>query len=178
MINPWKLVKENIIYQNKFGYTLRDDDVITPAGKPGKFMVLESRGFAVVIAITKENKIIMVRQWRYTMGRECLELPAGGINKDEDNLIAAKRELEEETGAISDDWQEIKSYWLGNGAMRVKGHIFLAKNAKLTGTIHTDDTEKIIIETYTYSELMDMINKNIITDDRSLLSLLLLPKYL
>lgn len=178
MNNPWKLIKENIIYQNKFGYTLHDDDVITPSGKPGKFMVLESRGFAVIMAITEDNKIIMIRQWRYTMGCECLELPAGSANTNEPILLTAKRELEEETGAISDDWQEIKSYWVGNGAMRIKGHIFLAKNAKFSGTIHNDDTEKTVVETYTYPELMDMVNKDIINDERSLLSLLLLEKYL
>ena len=178
MNNPWKLVKENIIYQNKFGYTLHDDDVITPSGKPGKFMVLESYDFAVIVAITEDSKIIMIRQWRYAMGHECLELPAGSTNVDEAILVTAKRELEEEAGAVSDDWQEIKSYWMGNGAMRIKGHIFLAKNAKLLGITHNDDTEKTIVETYTYPELMDLIDKNIINDERSLLSLLLLEKYL
>jgi ADP-ribose pyrophosphatase len=178
MKNPWKLVKENIIYQNKFGYTLHDDDVITPGGKPGKFMVLESHDFAVIVAITSDNKIIMIRQWRYAMGRECFELPAGSINKGEDNLVAAKRELKEETGATSDNWQELKSYWLGNGAMRIKGHIFLAKDAKLSGEAHNDETENTIVETHPYPYLMKMVDQNIITDERSLLGLLLVEKYL
>jgi ADP-ribose pyrophosphatase len=141
-------------------------------------MILESRDFAVIIAITEDNKIIMIRQWRYAMGHECLELPAGSANTDESILVTAKRELQEEAGATSDDWQEIKSYWLGNGAMRIKGHIFLAKNARLSEIINNDDTEKTIVETYTYPELMDMVNNNIINDERSLLSLLLLEKYL
>lgn len=178
MNNPWKLVKENIIYQNKFGYTLHDDDVITPNGQPGKFMVLESRDFAIIIAITKDKKIIMVRQWRYAMGHECLELPAGKIEEGEDNLVAAKRELEEETGAVGKNWQEIKSYWLGNGAMRIKGHIYLVKDATFTGNNHQDDTEQITVETYTYPQLLEMMDENIIDDERSMLSLLLLKKYL
>lgn len=178
MKNPWKLVKENIIYQNKFGYKLHDDDVITPSGTPGKFMVLESNDFAVIIAITSDDKIIMIHQWRYAMGRECLELPAGSVSDNEDVLVAAKRELNEETGAISDDWQEIKSYWLGNGAMRIKGHIFLARNAKLSGKLQNDETEKTVVESYSYQELLNFIDQNIISDERSLLSLLLVKKYL
>lgn len=178
MKNPWQTIKENKIYQNKFGYTLYDNDVITPAGKPGKFMVLKSRDFAIIIAITKENKIIMVRQWRYTMGRECLELPAGKLNDNENILSTAKRELYEETGATSQNWKEIKSYWVGNGALKIRGHIYLAKNAVLTGNDHQDDTESIKVETYSYPQLMKMIDQDLIDDERSLLGLLLLPKYL
>lgn len=178
MQNPWKVVKENIIYQNKFGYTLHDDDVITPAGKPGKFMVLEHNDFAVIIAITPDNKIVMVRQWRYAMGQECLELPAGSSNKNEDILDTAKRELVEETGYTSDDWQELKSYKVGTGSMRIRAHIFLAKNSKLTEKTHQDDTETITVENYSYQELMDMIDQNIIADDKSLLGLLLVKKHL
>jgi len=178
MQNPWKLVKENIIYQNKFGYTLHDDDVITPAGNPGKFMVLEHNDFAIIVAVTPDNKIIMVRQWRYSIGRECLELPAGSSNKGENLIDTAKRELLEETNYISDDWQELKVYKVGTGAMRINGHIFLAKNAQLSDQGHQDDTEVITVETYSYSELLDMIDQNIISDDKSLLSLLLVKKYL
>ena len=174
MNNPWKVVKENIIYQNNFGYTLHDDDVITPSGKPGKFMVLESQDFAVIIAITPENKVIMVRQWRYAMNHECLELPAGSIDKGEDGLIGAQRELLEETGYSSDNWQEIKSYWLGNGAMRIKGRIYFAKNAVKAAEPQNEETETITVETYAYPELAEMINKNIINDERSLLGLLLI----
>ena len=176
MQNPWKTIKKNIIYKNDFGWTVRDDDVITPAGKPGKFMVIEHVDFVVIVAVTTDTKIVTVRQWRYAMDHECLELPAGSINKDEDILVGAQRELLEETGYTSDNWQELKQYWLGNGAMRIKGHIFLAKNAILSGETHNDDTESITVEKYEYQELMDMVDKNIIDDERSLLGLLLIQK--
>jgi len=84
---PWKTIKKNIIYQNKFGYILRDDDVITPAGKRGKYMVLESNGYVVIIALTSDRKIIMTRQWRYPIKEESLELPAGNLEKEENGAL-------------------------------------------------------------------------------------------
>ena len=178
MKNPWKTVKKNKIYQNKFGYTLWDNDVINPKGKPGKFMVLEKHDFVVIIAVTNDKKIIMVRQWRYTLSQESLELPAGSANENEDILVSAKRELNEETGAVSHDWCELKSFWFSNGFMKHKGHIFLAKSAELSGNMHYDDTESIKVEAYSYPELLEMVDQSIIADERSVLGLFLVKKYL
>ena len=178
MNKPWKTVKKNIIYQNKYGYTLYDNDVINPAGKKGKYMVLENHDFVVIIAITPEKKIVMIRQWRYPIDRESLELPAGSIDAGEDKLKCAKRELLEETGYSSSEWSEIKSYWIGNGAIKIKGRIFLAKNAIKTDDTNHEETENIVSELYSYPELERMIENNFIDDERSLIGLLLLPKYL
>lgn len=178
MKNPWKTVKENLIHHSPFGFDFYNNDVITPAGKAGKFIVLAGRDFTATVAITTDKKIILVRQWRYIMNRECLEIPAGMSNEGENILDSAKRELLEETGAISDNWREISTYWVANGVTRIRGHIFFAKNAAFTGQKHLDDTEKNTVETYTYPELKKMIDKNIINDDRSLIGLLLAEKYL
>ncbi|MFZ2153592.1 MAG: NUDIX hydrolase [Microgenomates group bacterium] len=178
MNNPWKTIKKNIIYKNNFGYTVRDDDVITPAGKPGKFMVIEHDDFVVIVAVTPDKHIVSVRQWRYAREQECLELPAGSINEGEEILSAAKRELQEETGYSSDNWQELHSYYAGLNAMKIRGHIFLAKDAVLSSEPHNDETENIIVETHTYSELLDMIDQNVIANEHSILGLFFAKKFL
>lgn len=76
MTNPWKTVKKNYIYENKFGYKLRDDDVTTPSDKPGKYMVLESTGYVTIVALTHHKEVILTRQWRYPIEEESLEIPA------------------------------------------------------------------------------------------------------
>jgi len=178
MNNPWKTVKENLIHHSPFGFDFYNNDVITPAGKNGKFIVLAGRDFTATVAVTTDKKFILIRQWRYIMNCECLEIPAGMTNEDENILDGAKRELLEETGAKSDDWQEISTYWVANGVSRIRGHIFFAKNAVFTGQKHLDETEATTVETFTYPELKEMIDKNIINDDRSIIGLLLVEKYL
>jgi len=176
--NPWTTVKKNVIFQNDFGYIIRNDDVVTPSGKSGKFLVINHSDFVVIVAMTHDKKIVMVRQWRYAKEQECLELPAGSINEGEEILTAAKRELQEETGYISDNWQEIKSYFSGLNTMKIKGHVFLANDIVQSGESHNDETENITVETYTYPELLNMIDQNIIINGYSILSLLLAKKYL
>jgi len=176
--NPWKTVKKNIISQNKFGYTLHDDDVITPSGNPGKYMVLEKHGFVVIVALNSKNQVIMTKQWRYPVEKEFIELPAGNIEYNEDPLKTAQRELFEETGAVSDDWTKLGFFWIGNGAMKIKGHFYLAKNISLRSGNKQDSTEKITVRLISYNKLIKLIKNYKIDEDRTALGLLLAQNYL
>lgn len=178
MNNPWTTVKKNIIYQNKYGYVLRDDDVITPVGKPGKYMVFEGPEFVIVLSITKNNEIVFIKQWHYAIETELLELPVGGLNQNETALDAAKRELFEETGATSDEWIELNSFWHCKGAMKQRGHIFLAKNVDLTSKPHLEETEKISVNLVAIDKLTNLMESGKIDDSETLLGLLLARPHL
>jgi len=178
MKNPWKTVKKNKVYENKFGYELWDNDVITPAGTPGKYMVLESHGFVVIVAVTKNNELVMTRQWRYPIEQESLEVSAGTLKKDEDPMEAAKRELAEETGGQSPDWVCLGDFWLANGVLKVKGHIMLALDVEITTDTNRDDTESIEVAVIPMDEVVKMILNNQITDDRTIMGVLWVKEYL
>lgn len=177
MSNPWKTVRKNVIYQNRFGYTLRDDDVITPVGKPGKYMVLEGHGYVIIIALTKDKKVILTRQWRYPIEEESLELPAETLHENEDPLEAAKRGLKEEVGGISHKWHNLGWHWLGNGALKIKGYVYLAQNIELSDTSQ-EETETIKVEEWDFQKILQMIRDNQITDYRTKLGILLVQQYL
>jgi len=178
MTNPWKKIRENLIYENKFGYKLREDDVITPGGKEGKYMVLESKGYVQIVAITSDKKVIMVRQWRYPIDEESLEVPTGGIEGEENPIETAKRELDEEVGVKSADYQKIGEDWVGSGALKVKGHLVLATNVILSGDPHTEETEVIKTELYPFSEVVEKIMTGEINDDKTIIGILMVKEFL
>lgn len=171
--NPWVTVKENIIYTNKFGYTLKDNDVITPAGKPGKFMVLEHTDYAAIVPITSDGNLVMVKQWRYSIGKQTLEIPAGGGNINEEPLLTAKRELLEETGASGDNWKLLSEFWTANGCAKMKGRIFLATDVQINQKAHNDDTETTEVELVPFEKAVQMVKNQEFDEGRTIMGILL-----
>lgn len=177
--NTWKTIKKNLIYQNKYGYKLSDNDVITPSGTEGKYMVFESKGFVGIVGVDKENNVVMEKNWRYPIEKESLEIPAGTIEEGEDPLATAKREFCEETGYVSDEWIKISRYWIGNGAMKIQGHIFLAKNVKTNNIVDNPDKNEVTnISLMNFNELLQSIKSGVIDDDRTIVGLLTAKEYL
>ena len=75
------------------------DSIKVPNGNVAKWDFIGHKGAAAVLPVTNEGKIIMVKQYRNAIDRDSLEIPAGGKNGvDEPTIVAAARELEEETG--------------------------------------------------------------------------------
>lgn len=179
MNNPWKTISKNTIFEDKFGYKLRCDDVVTPTGKHGKYTVLEGFSVVSIVAVDERKNVVMENIWRYPIGRVSYEIPAGKIEDDEVPLDAAKRELFEETGYTSDNWQEISFYFSGNGVMNMPGHIFLAKNI-IAGkkNLNPDSNEIVEVKLTPYTEAMSKIKNKEITDARSIIGLLSAKEYL
>lgn len=172
MTNPWKKISSSVLYKNKYGYTLREDSVVTPAGTNGGYMVFESKGFVSIVATTPDNKIIMVKQWRYPIEKETLEIPTGTIEDNNDPLETAKRELLEEVGGVSENWQKLTSYWIGNGAMKIRGHVYWAKNVTI-GKSHQEETEKISITLENFEVIKARVMNGEIDDERTIIGVLL-----
>ena len=91
-----RTVKKNYVYEGKI-LKLRCDDAVLPDGRACKREVVEHSGGACVLCV-KDGKVALVKQYRYAYGESIYEIPAGKLNAKEDPLVAARRELEEETG--------------------------------------------------------------------------------
>ena len=105
----WKLNKTEHIVQDEW-IDFRKESFILPDGKEfTPFYNYSRRNFVVIIARTKDDKYITVRQFRHGLKKVTTEFCAGGIEGDEKDsaLLAAKRELQEETGYVSNDWKHI-----------------------------------------------------------------------
>ncbi|MBE6904001.1 MAG: NUDIX hydrolase [Ruminococcaceae bacterium] len=84
---------------------LRVDDIELPDKQKATREVIEHNGGVSVVAVTENNEILLVKQYRYPYSEVITEIPAGKLNKGEDLLECAKRELAEETGATAKEWE-------------------------------------------------------------------------
>jgi ADP-ribose pyrophosphatase len=136
--------------------TVRVDDVRLPTGKETVREVVEHTGSAVILPVTEQGEILFVRQYRYPIGQELIELPAGLVDDGETPLETARRELTEETGHVSDNWREIATCYPSAGFADERVTIFLAQNC-LPVEWEADPHEGLALEHWSHDQLMDAV---------------------
>ena len=152
-------------------------DIADVNGKEAWREVVHHPGASAVVAIDEDNRIIMEKQFRYALNDYLLEIPAGKLDKGEDPLVCAKRELEEETGIIASEWISLGTIATSPGFCNEVIHLFVAKGLS-KGEIHWDEDEYVEVERYTFDELLQRIQEEKIKDSKTLSALLLAMPYL
>jgi 8-oxo-dGTP pyrophosphatase MutT (NUDIX family) len=123
---------------------LRRDEVELPNGQRIEdFYLFDRPDIALVLPVTPDDRVIFVRQYRHGAERILLELPAGRVDPGEDPVVAAARELREETGYTSDPLEPIATLYDNPVKTTHSTHIFLARNAIATQPQTLDATEEI-----------------------------------
>jgi ADP-ribose pyrophosphatase len=127
---------------------VRSDTVELPDGTIiENYFVRESRGFSIIAALTPEQRIVLVRQYKHGIGQIVLEFPAGMIDPGETPEACAVRELAEETGYAGDPPKLLRTLYADPTSSNASFHIFLIENAVATSAQSLDPTEAITIET-------------------------------
>lgn len=153
------------------------DTIQLPDNSTATWDYIEHRGAAAVIPVTDEGKILMVRQYRNSLDRETLEIPAGGLNGwDEPTKEAAARELEEETGYKSDNLELLVSIVTAVAFCNEIIDIYVATNLVKTEQ-HLDEAEFIDVESYTLDQLKDMIFSGKLQDSKTISAVLAYDAY-
>ncbi|MCD7879090.1 MAG: NUDIX hydrolase [Candidatus Gastranaerophilales bacterium] len=161
-----KTLDSKEIYNGKV-FRITCDDVELSDGYKTKREVVHHGG-GVVIAAENNNKILMVRQFRYPANNVLLELPAGKLDKNgEDVLSAAKRELEEETGYIAQNWESLGFIWTSPGFCSEKLFLFKASNLSFKGQ-HLDEGEILNFIEIDKTEVFNMIKDGRISDSKTI----------
>jgi len=169
--NPWKTLSSRIAYENAW-IRVREDQVIRPDGGPGIYGVIEIRPSIGVVAIDERDRVVLVGQWRYSVGRYSWEVPRGGSHPGErDMLEVAKRELAEEAGVRAAHWQELGPVDVCNGVADDVQTLFLATGLTQTN-MQLDPEEDITVEWHPFEEAVSMVMDGRITEVCSVAAIL------
>lgn len=141
----WKRLNRNTLLDTKFLKVYADKVELPNGDIIEDYTVVEKPDFVMVIATDQSGNLIALREYKYAVDETLNTLPAGHIEKNESPLESAKRELEEETGYISDSWEELGYFYDYATKDCHKAFFVKACNAKKKGTIKHENTESITI---------------------------------
>ena len=159
-----KKISSKEYYRNPF-LTIHEDDVSLPDGGKSKRIVVTHIGAVNVIALTAEKELLLVRQYRYPLGAETIETPAGKLEPDEEPIITAKRELEEETGYTCQSLSLLGKYASAPGFTNEAVYQYLANGVtKLDELVAQDDEEFVEAMSLNKEEAFKMVDTGKIID--------------
>lgn len=168
----WRTRDSHLVYENQW-ISVREDAVTGPAGD-GIYGVVTVRNASVfIVALDDADRVCLVALERYTTGHS-VEVPAGGSD-GEDPLIAAQRELREETGMQAEEWSLLGSMNALNGIAVAPEHVFLARGLSTAGHDDGSREEEGIEEVswVAFSDVLQMIADGRIRDGETIAALAL-----
>jgi len=144
----FKVTDSKVVHNGKV-FDLKIDQLLYDSGNTGIREVAIHNGGSVVVPITKDGKIVFVKQFRYPLQKYLFELPAGKLEKDEDPFICASRELTEETGYTAKHIKPIGKIFTTPGFCTELLHIYLATD--LIAGEHNREEGEFGMETYEFT---------------------------
>lgn len=173
--NNWEKISTTVCYSNPW-IEVQHHEVINPSGNNGIYGQVNFKNIAVgVIPLDEDGNTYLVGQFRFPLEEYSWEIPEGGCPFDEDVLVAAKRELLEETGFTAQNWTMISKIHTSNSVCNEVGYVFLAEGLT-TGKANPEETEDLQIQKISLKEAVDLVMNNQITDSISIAGILKLAR--
>ncbi len=169
-----KTIATTEIYNGRIVH-LKEDTVTLPDGKIAKRELIIHNGGVGVIALTDENEVFMVRQYRKPYDEVVLEIPAGKLEGKEDPEKAGLRELSEETGYMAHSVVPLGKYYPTPGYCSEIIHLYLARDLEYVGQ-NLDPGEFIEVTKIPLKTLVDMAMKGEINDAKTAIAILMADK--
>jgi 8-oxo-dGTP pyrophosphatase MutT (NUDIX family) len=157
----WKILSSEYLF-NDLWFKVRKDICESPSGKIiNPYYVYEFPEWATAFALTEDNKVLIVKQYRHPIGEVITELPGGCVDDtDKDFQTAIARELLEETGYIFTSYESLGKISANPSTNTNWMHMFLARGGRKVAEQKLDFNEEIIVELYSINELKMLLKEN------------------
>jgi|SRR5690554_4046851 len=160
MKQHWKTLSSEYLVKAPWA-VLRKDSCIMPNGYiVPEYYILEYPNWVNIVALTDENKIVLVKQYRHGVQESILEIPGGVIDEGEDSLTAAKRELLEETGYLFDSFEQLCDLFPNPATSNNITTSYLARGGKKVQEQELDSQEDIEVILKSPSEVKQLLLQN------------------
>lgn len=176
-MKAWKVLESKKVFKATDGKTvfidLQQDKVRTPNGKVITYTKYHASDVVIVVPFLDSEKLLMIKQFRYPIGKTLLEFPAGHVDKGEDPADTAARELEEETGHVAKKIEYVYRYHPAVSRTKQLVHVFKATGLSKVGTAKPDSGELIKTKQISVKELRQLISRGKVQNAGTLVAYLL-----
>ncbi len=174
---PYRLVESKKIFKG-YHITLFKDRFVLHRDKKKLVTreLVDHPGAVAILPLIQKNKLLLIRQFRYSSRGDLWEIPAGTLEKGEAALDCAQRELEEETGYKAKRWMFLTRFYLAPGISNEIMTLYRAQDL-LKGRLHLDHDEWIKPKIVTIAKSLQMIRSGLIRDAKTILAILWLSGF-
>ncbi|GAH37906.1 unnamed protein product [marine sediment metagenome] len=165
-----KTLSSQLIYDGR-AVKLRVDTVRMPGGRETRREIVEHRDCVAIVAVDADDNVLLVNQFRKSVEKELLEIPAGGIDPGEDPVTTVRREMQEETGYLPGKVEKLGGFYSSPGFCTEYLHLYLATDLT-PSPLYAEDTESIKLVRVPISQIPSLIASGSICDAKSIAGLL------
>lgn len=165
-----KCIRKRVIHKGR-AINFNVDTVLLPNGKTATREFVDHPGAVCVVPFLDPKTVVLVRQYRYPIGKTTYEIPAGKLDPGEKPLRCVRRELREETGYTARVVRRLMTFWPAPAFSNESMYVYRAEGLK-PGAVSPDDDEFVAAETVPFRQALDWVFSGRIRDAKTVIGLL------